>query len=192
MISKEEIKKKAKKVSNSLYRLEKAGVQNESAMYRTIERYAIDKNSKYYNVNLEKGTIRPTRNLENMTREELYRYNEILDNILESETRTVSGTRKAIKKGYETFLNSTAHASAPDLTYDKYREIFKIYRTQVADDKKSHFGSQVVLDLIENTDIYTLTADQLADAFTYASEQGVDEMLDNYFTETDERWEFNE
>lgn len=192
MISKEEIKKKAKKVSNSLYRLEKAGVQNESAMYRTIERYAIDKNSKYYNVNLEKGTIRPTRNLDNMTRKELYRYNEILDNILKSQTRTVTGTKKAIKKSYEAFLNSTVHNAVPDLTFDKYNEIFKIYREQVADDKKSHFGSQVVLDLIENTNIYILTEDQLIEAFTYASEQSVDKMLDNYFTETDERWEFNE
>ena len=187
----DEIKKLAKKVNDSLYRLEKAGLQTESQEYNVIQHYAISKNDKMYNVNTEKGTIRVTRDLSRFkTRDELYRYKSILENILNAKTRTVSGTRKAIKKGYETFQNSLTKSTVPNLTYEEYKNVFKIYRNNVEPDKRDYLGSDVVVDLIENTDIYTLTDEQIADALRYASENSVEQLINDKFYKSSTGWEY--
>ena len=186
------INKLVDKVNRYLRNIERAGLQDESAAYRNIEKYAIKEGSNYYNVNLDNGTIRTTKNLSRFdTPEDVYRYKETLQSIVDNETITVRGTRRAIKKGYETFMNSPTHEARPDMTYDEYRNIFKIWRAQVEPDKKNHFGSDVVLDLIENTDLYTLSDSQISEAFNYAATQGVDALLDNMFTEVDEELVFN-
>lgn len=182
-----EIIKLSRKVNDRLRRLERAGLQEESQEYRTIERYAIKKNSKSYNVNLEKGTIRTTKDFSRFsTASEIYDYKQMLQNILEAQTSTVRGTRASIKRAYNAFMESRTHDLRPQMTYEQYANIFKIYRTQVEPDKKDHFSSDTVLDLIENTDIYTLSDSQIAQAMIYASEYGTDELIDNYFEETDE------
>lgn len=165
---KEELRKKVRKVNASLARLEKAGLQTESAEYQMVSHYAIDKESKMYNYNLEKGTIRATMDFDRFTNpSELYRYGEVLDQIINAQTRTVTGTREAIEKGRQKYLSSETAKVKPELDYDSYRNIFKIYRTKVDPDKKNHVGSSTVLKLIRNTNFYQLTDEQIEDALRY-------------------------
>ena len=165
---KEELRKKVRKVNASLARIEKAGLQEESAEYRIISHYAIDRESKMYNYDLESGRIRATTEFSRFeSPAELYRYGEVLDNILAAQTRTVTGIRQAIEKGRENYNASEIHKSQPEMDYDTYRNIFKIYRTRVDPDKKNHVGSATVLKLIRNTDFYKLSDEQIADALRY-------------------------
>lgn len=178
----DKIKKLAKQVNDSLYRLEKAELQEESKEYQIVQHYAIDKNSDYYNVNLEKGTIRVTKDLKRFkTRADLYRYKETLENIMNAQTRTVSGTRKAMQKAYEKFLQSEAKASNKNMTFDEYRKVFKIYRTKILADGKEHLSSDTVVDLLEHTNIYELSDSAVRKALTRANESGTAAMLDEYF-----------
>lgn len=168
---KQELKQKVKKVNDSLYRLEKAGIQDESREYQLIEHYALDKNSPYYNVNLDTGAIRATTDLSRFkTPEELYKYMEVLNNILNSQTRTVSGTRAAMNKAYQTFKKSILHQERPELSYDQYTNIFKIYRTKVNPDRKDKAGSDTVMELIRNTNLYDMDDDDIETALKYEFE----------------------
>lgn len=182
-----EIIKLARKVNDRLRRLERAGMQEESQEYRTIERYAVKKNSNYYNVNLDKGTIRATKDFSRFnTASDVYAYKATLEGIINAETSTIRGTKRSIKRSYTNFMESRTHELKPGMTFEQYRNIFKIYRTQVEPDKKDHFSSDTVLDLIENSNLYELTDSQIQQALIYASEQGVDSLIDDYFVDTED------
>lgn len=188
---KAEIRKMVKQVNDSLYRLEKRGLQEESKEYQMIEKYAVDKGYKGYNVNIEKGTIRATKDLSRFESDkELYEYKQILKNILNAQTRTVSGTKKALKKSYEKFRESDVHKKYDDLSFDKYREIFKKWRTNVSKDMKQKFDSSGVINMIEMTNLSTLPIDEVEKVFDYIEQDGLDETLDNYFKETETGFEY--
>ena len=165
--SEKEIRRMIKQVNDSLYRLERAGVSNDSAMYRTIEHYAISNpngTGKMYNVNMEKGTVRVSKDLSRYkTREEKNKFVEILQNILASKTRTVTGTRKAIKEGFETVKEQYGFQG----TYEEYVNVWKIWRENVSKDKRDKMGSDKVMQLIENNNIYQLDNEQIAQAMNY-------------------------
>ena len=181
---KQEIQARVKKVNDSLYRLEKAGLQDESREYQMIEHYALDKDrgyvkgspnfdkeGKYYNVDLDKGIIRATSDLSRFKdAQDLYRYNEVLKNILEAQTRTVSGTNQASKKAYDTFMQSETHKARPEMTHDQFRNIFKIYRTKVNPDRKDKAGSDTVIEMIRNTNLYAMDDDEIEAALKYEFE----------------------
>ena len=165
--SEKEIRRMIKQVNDSLYRLERAGVSNDSAMYRTIEHYAISNpngTGKMYNVNMEKGTVRVSKDLSRYkTREEKNKFVEILQNILASKTRTVTGTRKAIKEGFETVKEQYGFQG----TYEEYVNVWKIWRENVSKDKRDKMGSDKVMQLIENNNIYQLDNEQITQAMNY-------------------------
>lgn len=165
--SEKEIRRMIKQVNDSLYRLERAGVSNDSAMYRTIEHYAISNpngTGKMYNVNMERGTVRVSKDLSRYkTREEKNKFVEILQNILASKTRTVTGTRKAIKEGFETVKEQYGFQG----TYEEYVNVWKIWRENVSKDKRDKMGSDKVMQLIENNNIYQLDNEQIAQAMNY-------------------------
>lgn len=165
--SEKEIRRMIKQVNDSLYRLERAGVSNDSAMYRTIEHYAISNpngTGKMYNVNMEKGTVRVSKDLSRYkTREEKNKFVEILQNILASKTRTVTGTRKAIKEGFETVKEQYGFQG----TYEEYVNVWKIWRENVSKDKRDNMGSDKVMQLIENNNIYQLDNEQIVQAMNY-------------------------
>ena len=166
-----EIKAKVKKVNASLRRLEKAGLQDESREYQLIEHYALDKNSPYYNVNLDTGAIRVTTDLSRFeSPEDLYRYNNVLNNILNAKTRTVTGTREAMDKAFKTFIESAMHQDRPEMSYDQYTNIFKIYRTKVNPDRKDKAGSDKVVQMIRNTNLYEMDDDDIEAAMRYEFE----------------------
>lgn len=155
--SEEEIKRMVKKINDSLYRLEKAGLQSYSAEYRKIEKYAISNpngTGKMYNVNELTGTIRVTKDLSRFeTKKERAKFVEILENILAAETRTVSGTRKAMKKGFETVKQLYGYKG----TQKQYETVWRSYRDIIASNKKSKVGSDKVMQMIEKTNLYQLS-----------------------------------
>ena len=152
-ISDVDLKRMAGTFNRRLYELEKAGLQQESAMYRTIEKYAIDKNSSMYNVKYDKGTIRLRTDVQNMSAKERAEYVQIMRNMLVSKTGTVSGTRRAQKKAYESFKENLDDDSteAKNLTEEEYRKVWKAYRKNVKPGKNDHMGSQTIVHLLEDT-----------------------------------------
>lgn len=155
--SEDDIRKMVKKVNDSLYRLEKAGLESYSAEYRKIEKYAISNpngTGKMYNVNELTGTIRVTKDLSRFeTKKERAKFVEILENILAAETRTVSGTRKAMKKGFETVKSLYNYKG----TQKQYETVWRAYRDIIASNKKSKVGSDKVMQMIEKTNLYQLS-----------------------------------
>lgn len=152
-ISDVDLKRMAGTFNRRLYELEKAGLQQESAMYRTIEKYAIDKNSGMYNVKYDKGTIRLRTDVQNMSAKERAEYVQIMRNMLVSKTGTVSGTRRAQKKAYESFKENLDDDSteAKNLTEAEYRKVWKAYRKNVKPGKNDHMGSETIVHLLEDT-----------------------------------------
>lgn len=163
----DEIKRMIKQVNDSLYRLEKAGVAKQSAMYRTIEKYAIsepNKSGKMYNVNEEKGTIRVSKDLSRYTtQEEKSRMVNILRNILSSQTRTVSGTRSAMKKAYETAKEKNDFQG----TQEDYFNMWKIFKEQVEPDARQKVDSNTVIRFMERFDIYSMDREEISEAMSY-------------------------
>ena len=159
--SESEIRHMIKKVNDSLYRLEKAGLQAESAEYRKIEKYALSApngTGKMYNVDMFRGTIRVSKDLSRYkTKKERDKFVEVLEGILSAQTRTVSGTRKAMKKGFETVKQLYGFQG----TQKQYTDVWKMYRKKVAVEKKSRIGSDTVMQLIEKTNIYQLSKSDL-------------------------------
>ena len=186
-----EIRKMVKKVNDSLYRLEKADITDFSREYQMIEHYAVKKNSKMYNVNLERGTIRATKNLKRFkSDEELYRYKEVLKNILNAQTRTVKGAREAMKKAYKTFKESEFYANNPNVSFEDYRRVMKIWRTKVQPDEKAHLSSSDVVEIMEITDLNVISDSGIEKALKYAEEEkSVDSMLKEFFDVEDDKFE---
>lgn len=189
----DQIKKMAKKVNDSLYRLEQSGYADDSKIYQNMQHYAIDLNSKYYNVNLDEGRIRVTTDLGRFeTLTDLYRYRDTLKSILNAKTRTVSGTKAAISKGKKTFEESIAKRNQPKMSYEEYRDIFKLWRTKVSENKKIKFGSDKVMELIENTNLYALTPEQVEETLKYVAERGTEKMLSKYAKLKHGMWEIKD
>ena len=186
-----EIRKMVKKVNDSLYRLEKADITDFSREYQMIEYYAVKKNSKMYNVNLERGTIRATKDLKRFkSDEELYRYKEVLKNILKAKTRTVKGAREAMKKSFETFKKSKTYKENPNMSFEDFRRVMKIWRTKVQPDEKAHLSSSDVVEIINITDLNSISDAGIEKALKYAEEEkSVDSMLDEFFDIKDDKFE---
>lgn len=159
--SNKELRHMIKTVNDSLYRLERAGLQSESAEYRMIEKYAISNpngTGKMYNVNFSRGTIRVSKDLSRYkTEKERKKFVEVLENILESKTRTVSGTRKALQKGYETVVEKYNYKGS----LKDYINVWHTYRDKVSKDKRTKYGSDKIFELIQKTNIYELNQNQL-------------------------------
>lgn len=188
-----EIKLLAKRVNYRMLKLERAGLADLSKEYSNIEHYAVDKNSPFYNVNTDKGTIRATQDLKRFkTDAELYRYKERLESILNAKTITIAGTEQAITKGYEKFKEK----NLGDVSYDEYKNIFRIYKNKIVPNTKNHLSSDVVIDLIKNTNIYEMTDEQIEKALKYTQRYGVPVSTKTRRkklkpNKTNGRWEFN-
>ena len=163
----DEIKKMVKMVNDSMYRLEKAGVECQSAIYRTIEKYALnDPNGtgKIYNVNPETGSIRVSKDLKRYgTGEERSKAVNVLRNILTAKTRTVSGTRQAVQKAFETVQERYDFKG----TKEQYGNLWNTFKEQVEPDRRSKIGSDIVIKMIENMNVYEMDETDLSEAMSY-------------------------
>lgn len=180
--TKDEINKLVKGVNDRLYKLEKAGLAQESRAYQNIMRYAMG-GDPAYNVDLQRGTVRLTQDMSRFkTKQEMYDYINRAQQILSNQTSSVGGTNKAIKKAYESFIkNPQMYSISRDgrlmpvsLSLDEYRNIWKAYKDNVEPDEKGKYESQTVIDFIHATramGYYDIPPEQVGAAFKYYSQQ---------------------
>lgn len=214
-MSQRDMQRIVKAVNDSLYRLEKAGVQMDSKIYQNIMHYAVDENSKMYNVDLEKGTVRATTDFSRFsTPAEKYEYINMMRGILMTKTRTVAGTKKSIEKAYKSFLkisemyrdieSDPASTTLPSLgfggsgeivedesnqddttvadssenqtgmSFEQYRNLWRIYRKSVTKDVKERMGSDVVLRLIMTSNFYMMDDTMIETAMKYFNDYQTD------------------
>lgn len=184
-----EFKKMVRKANDRLRALEKAGLYEESREYRLVSHYAYsDPGGKgsIYNVNPEKDTIRFSTKLptgQGFNKERAYMINT-LRNFLNAQTSTVTGTKKAINKAYNSFMKNQEVKG--DLTEDDYRRLWKIYHDMGLRDKLDNQGYNAFMTLIKQTDLYKMNNEQIEAAMSYlknsekVSEVGiVDDVLEN-------------
>lgn len=183
-VSDAEAKALAQQINNAIRRLEKAGIEEQSAEYLMMKHYAAsDPNGKgkIYNIT-PSGDIRLTKDMRGMTAKERAYYINTMRNILNSKTYTVTGTKAAMKKSFEHY-QSTAAADRPGMTYDKYTQVWKTYREKIANNKKNKIGSDLIELLLERTSIYDMEPEEMAEAMEYmelGEDEGISALLDAY------------
>lgn len=163
-----ELKYLAKKANDRLYKMEKAGVTDKSREYRMVEHYAIgDPSGKgsIYNVDVNKGRIRFTSTSKGMSGEERAYLINTIRNFLKAETSTVSGTKRAFKRAYTTFMKN--NGSKINMTQEQYENVWSTYRDMVEKDKLSNEGYNAFMELVTKTDLYTMKQWQIREAISY-------------------------
>lgn len=188
-----EIQKAVKLINDRIYKLEKSGNALDSRFYQNLMDYAEKEQAKVkeaQKIAEEKGTVSNIKTLFNVsddgriritsdlgrlsgdTSKEKYENIKRIQGYLSSQTSTVSGTNKAIKKAYETFISnpSVSIMSKKVPTLDEYRNLWKTYRENVSKDKKELLGSDVVIQAIKKIAFYDLPQDQLERAFQYTEQ----------------------
>lgn len=171
-VTDQEIKAMAKLANDRLYKLEKSGQSEYSREYQLVEHYAVgDPNGKgsIYNVSDDYSRIRFTSSTKGMDQEERSYYVNTLRNFLRSETSKVSGTREAVHKAYESFAAGKVGGKL-DITEAQYKDLWKTYRESALPDKLSHEGYNAFIEMVQTTNLYTLTSDQMAQALQYIHE----------------------
>ncbi len=193
-VREKELKRMVRKANDRLRRLEKAGLYEESREYRLVSHYAYsDPGGKgsIYNVNPEKDTIRFKSTLptgQGYTREREYMINT-LRNFLKASTSTVSGTRKAINKAFQSFKDNQDIKG--EMTQEQYMQLWRTYHDMGLRDKLDNQGYNAFMTLVQSTDIYDLTQDEMKVALDYLakseaiSEEGkIDDVLTKLDAET--------
>lgn len=167
--SEAEIRHMIKKINDSMYRLEKKGLRTESAEYRKMMKYATSNpngTGSMYNLNMEKGTLRVSKDLSKYkSKKERAKFVEVLENILKAETRTVSGTRKAVDRGYQTVKRRYNYKG----TKKQYLNVWHTVRDIISKNKMDKIGSDTVMRMIETTNIYQLSQAELEEALRVLS-----------------------
>ena len=193
-VREKELKRMVRRANDRLRRLEKAGLYEESREYRLVSHYAYsDPGGKgsIYNVNPEKDTIRFKSTLptgQGYTREREYMINT-LRNFLKASTSTVSGTRKAINKAFQSFKDNQDIKG--EMTQEQYMQLWRTYHDMGLRDKLDNQGYNAFMTLVKSTDIYDLTQDEMKVALDYlakseaVSEAGkIDDVLTHVKEET--------
>lgn len=183
-----------RKANDRLRRLEKAGLYEESREYRLVSHYAYsdpEGKGSIYNVNPEKDTIRFKSTLptgQGYTREREYMINT-LRNFLKASTSTVSGTRKAINKAFQSFKDNQDIKG--EMTQEQYMQLWRTYHDMGLRDKLDNQGYNAFMTLVQSTNIYDLTQDEMKIALDYLkkseaiSEEGkIDDVLTKLDAET--------
>lgn len=193
-VREKELQRMVRKANDRLRRLERAGLYEESREYRLVSHYAYsDPGGKgsIYNVKPEKDTIRFKSTLptgQGYTREREYMINT-LRNFLNASTSTVSGTRKAINKAFQSFKDNQDIKG--EMTQDQYMQLWRTYHDMGLRDKLDNQGYNAFMTLVQSTNIYDLTQDEMKVALDYlakseaVSEAGkIDDVLTHVKEET--------
>lgn len=170
-VREKEFQRMVRKANDRLRRLEKAGMYEESREYRLVSHYAYsDPGGKgsIYNVNPEKDTIRFTTKLPGKglqyEKERAYLINTIR-NFLNAATSTVSGTKKVIKKAYESFMENNSIKG--DMTQEEYSKLWKVYHDMGLRDKLDNQGYNAFMTLVSQTDLYKMDQSEIETALRY-------------------------
>lgn len=164
-----EIKKLAKLANDRLYKLEKSGQDEYSKEYQLVKHYADgDPNGKgsIYNTSSDADRIRFKSSARGMSTEERSYLVYTLRNFLRAETSTITGTKNVAKRALATYKENNPQAPE-DMTYSQYQKLWKTYREVVVPDKESHEAYNAFITMMETTDLYQLSQDQIAEAMKY-------------------------
>ena len=179
-----EVKWMATTINRRLRAIEKAGLEEASNEYNIIKKYATGEprgKGKIYNVNWETGAIRITSSTRGMTGEEKAYLITTMRNILSAKTSTVRGTKQAKMKAWKTFLK-TADLDQNQLSFDKYNDMWKLFRLNVDPDRKDHVASQAVVRILRDTNFYEMTLNDMERSFQYlATSESPSEWIDSPF-----------
>lgn len=177
--TKSEINQLAKAVNDRLYKLEKAGLDEYSQEYQMIKKYAVDNYLNMYNLDLDTGKVRVTRDLKNFPDNEAkYDYIRVMQNIMNAKTSTIAGTKEAMGKAYESFMQRPDIVKqGVGISQDTYNDIWKAYRDKVKPNKKERLKSDVVMDFISA--ITDLGYNDIPSADIYKAFELFDEGSDN-------------
>lgn len=168
-VSDEEIKKLAKLANDRLYKLEKSGQDEYSKEYQLVKHYADgDPNGKgsIYNTSEDVDRIRFKSSARGMTTEERSYYVNTLRNFVRAETSTITGTINVAKSALATYKKNNPNAPQ-DMTYSQYQKLWKTYREVVIPDKEAHEAYNAFITMMETTDLYQLSQDQIEQAMKY-------------------------
>lgn len=177
--TKSEINQLAKAVNDRLYKLEKAGLDEYSQEYQMIKKYAVDNYLNMYNLDLDTGKVRVTRDLTKFPDNEAkYDYIRVMQNIMNAKTSTIAGTKEAMGKAYESFMQRPDIVKqGVGISQDTYNDIWKAYRDKVKPNKKERLKSDVVMDFISA--ITDLGYNDIPSADIYKAFELFDEGSDN-------------
>lgn len=164
-------------INKRLYNIEKKGLTDLSNEYQKIEKYAVEKQAPFYNVNLKTGAIRFKTSTKGMSARERAAFVNVLRGVMEAKTSTAKGTRESINKRYKSFL-SNHNMSPSEMSYQKYVDMWRLYRDKVLSDKKEKFVSSQVVTMIEFGHFADLTLEEMGEALNYMSQYEYD--LDAY------------
>ena len=162
-------------INKRLYNIEKKGYTEQSREYRSIEQYA-NEGSPFYTKRKD-GTIRVRSSLKSFKGREREKYINVLRNIMLSKTSTVSGTKKASKTAYDTFIEKYGFDKNV-MTLNKYGKIWQLYKEKVRADARDKFGSDKVISMVEYGGFAELTPDEMESVFDYMANTEYD--LDRY------------
>lgn len=165
-VTQKDIAYMANVINKRLYNLEKKGLTEQSNEYQIIEKYAM-KGAVSFNVNMKKGTIRVKTSAKGMKGREREEFVNVLRNIMRSKTSTVKGTKEAMRKRYEGFLESEGKTKK-EIPYKKYEQIWKAFN-KANKDREEKYHYSLALHLIDNEFFRGLERDQMDVAMEYMS-----------------------
>lgn len=160
------IKDMAKRINAGYKKIEEKGYEKRSQSYITVEHYAVsDPNGKgkHFHIDYFKGTLRVSGDTRNMSIEEMQQYKEQLAQIIRHKTRTVSGVDRALKKAYKTAKERYKFEG----NFEDYKKVWETHHDNVEADKKQKLDSETVMAILEYTDIYKMSKDDINAAYQY-------------------------
>lgn len=160
------IRNQAKRINDRYRALEKAGLEGSSQSYKTVEHYAVSDpkgKGKMYSMDYATGHVRVSADTRKMTLKEMKEYSEQLGQILKHKTSTVSGTKKAMEQSYKTAKEQYQFSG----TQEEYNKIWESYKNNVEPDKRNKLDSETVMMIMEYSDIYKMSKEDINAAFQY-------------------------
>lgn len=171
------IRNQVKRINEGYKGLEAANLEERSQSYKTVEHYAVSDpkgKGKNFSMDYATGKVRVSADTRKMSLQEMKEYSETLSQILKHKTRTVSGAKKAMKKSYEE-AKKTYNFEA---SQEQYEKVWETYKNNVEPDKRQKLDSELVMSILEYSDIYKMSSEDIDAAFAYLNRaEDLDEAL---------------
>ena len=172
------IRNQAKRINEGYKVLEAANLEDRSQSYKTVEHYAVSDpigKGKHFSMDYATGNVRVSGDTRKMTLKEMKEYSETLAQILKHKTRTVSGVKKAMKKSYEEAKKTYNFEGSQE----QYEKVWETYKNNVEPDKRQKLDSELVMAVLEYSDIYKMSSEDIDAAFAYLNRaDDLDEALE--------------
>lgn len=172
------IQNQAKRINDRYRSLEKAGLDQASQSYKTVEHYAVSDpkgKGKNYNIDYITGSVRVSADTRKMSLKEMKEYSQILSQILKHKTSTVSGVKKSMEQSYKTAKERYNFEGSQK----QYEKIWETYKNNVEPDKRQKLDSELVMAVLEYSDIYKMSEEDIKAAFQYLNHvDNMDEAME--------------